>query len=440
MTPNPSTHTRQGGWWALSPLLVFLVLYLGTSVLMNDFYKVPITVAFVVASCYGVLITRRLKVEERIGLFSAGAGHKNILLMVWIFVLAGAFAEGAKQMGAIDAAVGLTLHVLPGQLLPAGMFVASCFISLSIGTSVGTIVALAPVAIGLAEQTGIGLPSMLGIVVGGSFFGDNLSFISDTTIAATRTQGCRMRDKFKINSLIVVPAAAVVLGIYVMQGLDASAMPQTQAIEWLKVLPYLLVLATVVAGVDVMLVLVLGIASTGIVGMCTAAEGQGVAMEACFDWLGAMGKGITGMGELIIITLLAGGMLETIRYNGGIDFIIGRLTRHVKGKRGAELSIAALVSVANLCTANNTIAIITTGPIAKDIATRYGLDARKVASVLDTFSCFVQGIIPYGAQVLLAAGLAGVSPLSIVGHLYYPFCMGACALVAIVARYPRKYS
>ena len=440
MDSNSSTPKRPGGWWALSPLMVFLALYLVTSIVMNDFYKVPITVAFVVASCYGVLITRGLKAEERINLFSAGAGHKNILLMVWIFILAGAFAEGAKEMGAIDAAVNLTLHILPGRLLLAGIFVASCFISLSIGTSVGTIVALAPVAIGLAERTGIDLPFMLGIVVGGAFFGDNLSFISDTTIAATRTQGCRMRDKFKVNSLIVVPAAVVVLGIYVVQGLTVEAAGEADTIEWVKVVPYLLVLGTAVAGVNVMLVLLLGIAATGIIGMYTAAAGEGMAAGALFDWLGAMGAGIIGMGELIIITLLAGGMLETIRYNGGIDFIIGRLTRHVKGKRGAELSIAALVSVANLCTANNTIAIITTGPIARGIAERYGLDGRKVASVLDTFSCFVQGIIPYGAQLLLAAGLAGVSPLSIVGYLYYPFCMGACALLAILLRYPKKYS
>ena len=249
-----------------------------------------------------------------------------------------------------------------------------------------------------------------------------------------------MRDKFKVNSLIVVPAAIVVLGIYVAQGFSFTVVKEAETIEWIKVVPYLLVLGTAVAGVNVMLVLLLGIVSTGIIGMLDAAEGAGMAADAFFDWMGAMGTGITGMGELIIITLLAGGMLETIRYNGGIDFIIERLTRHVKGKRGAELSIAALVSVANLCTANNTIAIITTGPIARGIAERYGLDGRKVASVLDTFSCFVQGLIPYGAQLLLAAGLAGVSPLSIIGHLYYPFCMGACTLLAILLRYPKKYS
>ena len=423
---------QKGGWWSLSPLAVFLCLYLITSLLVNDFYKVPITVAFLLSSCYAIAMTRGLKLEQRIYQFSVGAGNKNILLMIWIFVLAGAFAQSAKQMGAIDATVNLTLHILPDNLLLAGIFIAACFISLSIGTSVGTIVALTPVAVGLAEKTGIDLPYMVAVVVGGSFFGDNLSFISDTTIASTKTQDCVMRDKFKVNFMIVVPAALIVLGIYIFQGLSLSAAPQMQTIEWIKVIPYLIVLGTAVSGMNVMLVLLLGIFSTGFMGLFT---GLGF-----FVWFGAMGTGITGMGELIIITILAGGMLETIRYNGGIDFIITRLTRHVTGKRGAELSIAALVSVANLCTANNTIAIITTGPIAKDIAKRFHLDRRKTASILDTFSCLIQGIIPYGAQMLIAAGLAGISPLSLIGALYYPFCMGACAILAILIRYPKKYS
>ena len=370
MSADTTTSPKQkGGWWSLSPLAVFLCLYLITSLLVNDFYKVPITVAFLLSSCYAIAITRGLKLEQRVYQFSVGAGNKNILLMIWIFVLAGAFAQSAKQMGAIDATVNLTLHILPDNLLLAGIFIAACFISLSIGTSVGTIVALTPVAVGLAEKTGIDLPYMVAIVVGGSFFGDNLSFISDTTIASTKTQDCVMRDKFKVNFMIVVPAALIVLGIYIFQGLSLSAAPQIQEIEWIKVIPYLIVLGTAIAGMNVMSVLLLGIFSTGIIGLFT---GMGF-----FDWFGAMGTGITGMGELIIITLLAGGMLETIRYNGGIDFIIARLTRHVTGKRGAELSIAALVSVANLCTANNTIAIITTGPIAKDIALRFHLTAGK---------------------------------------------------------------
>lgn len=432
-----TANKRKGGWWALSPLAVFLCLYLVTSLIVNDFYKVPITVAFLLSSCYAIALTRGLSLEKRVYQFSVGASNKNIILMIWIFILAGAFAQSAKQMGAIDATVNLTLSILPDNLLLAGIFIAACFISLSIGTSVGTIVALTPVAIGLAEKTGIDLPYMVAIVVGGSFFGDNLSFISDTTIASTKTQDCVMRDKFRVNFMIVVPAVLVVLCIYIFQGLSISAPAQTQAIEWIKVIPYLIVLGTAVAGVNVMLVLLLGILSTGIIGIITSGTDISTAF---FDWFGAMGTGITGMGELIIITLLAGGMLETIRYNGGIDFIISRLTRHVKGKRGAELSIAALVSIANLCTANNTIAIITTGPIAKDIAQRFHLDRRKTASILDTFSCLIQGIIPYGAQLLIAAGLAGISPISIIGSLYYPFTMGICALLAILVRYPRKYS
>lgn len=421
------------GLLALSPLLVFLCLYLVTSLIVDDFYSVPITVAFLISSCYAIAITPNLKLDKRIYRFSVGASDKNIMLMIWIFVLAGAFAQSAKDMGAIDAAVNFTLAVLPGNLLLAGIFIAACFISLSVGTSVGTIVALTPVAIGLAEKTGIGLPFMVAVVVGGSLFGDNLSFISDTTIAATRTQGCVMRDKFRVNFRIVLPAAIIVLCIYIFMGLSVTIPARDVPIEWLKVLPYLLVLATAIAGMNVILVLILGIFSTGMIGLITGSLDL-------FDWFGSMGTGITGMGELIIITMLAGGMLEIIRYNGGINYIIDKLTKHIHGKRGAELSIAALVSIANLCTANNTIAIITTGPIARDISVKYHLDRRKTASILDTFSCFVQGIVPYGAQLLMAAGLAQISPISIIGYLYYPFTMGICAVLAILFRYPKRYS
>lgn len=424
---------KPAGWVALSPLVIFLTLYLGTSLLVDDFYKVPITVAFLFASCFAVAMTRGLKFEERIKQFSLGASNPNMLLMLWIFILAGAFANSAKEMGAIEATVNLTLLVLPDNLLLAGIFVAACFISLSIGTSVGTIVALTPVATGLAQHTGISLPFMLGVVVGGSFFGDNLSFISDTTIASTRTQGCKMRDKFRINSLIVVPAAVIVLGIYIFMGLDLTAPVVTERIEWLRVLPYLLVIGMALVGLHVIPVLLIGILSTALVGFLT---GSFTFME----WFAAMGNGITDMGELIIISLLAGGMLELIRFNGGIDYLLAMLTRHIRSKRGAELGIASLVSIANLCTANNTIAILTTGPIAANITRRYQLDNRKVASILDTFSCFMQGILPYGAQLLMAAGLAEISPLSIIGNLYYPFTMGTFAICAILFRYPRRYS
>ena len=425
--------TKQPSLWALSPLLVFLCLYLVVSLVVNDFYKVPITVAFLVSSVYAVCITKGLSLNDRIMQYSQGAANKNVMLMIWIFVLAGAFAQSAKDIGAIDATVNLTLQLLPGNLLLAGFFLAACFISLSIGTSVGTVVALVPVIAGIAEKTGMDMAFMTAIVVGGAFFGDNLSFISDTTIAATRTQGCAMRDKFKVNFRIVLPAALVVLGYYVYRGLGMEVPQEEHAIEWVKVIPYLVVLATAFMGFNVALVLFLGLLSTGVVGMATGSIGL-------FDWFGSLGSGISGMGELIIITLMAGGMLELIRFNGGVDYIIHALTRKINGKRGAESCIAALVSIANVCTANNTIAIITIGPLAKDIATKYGVDNRKSASILDTFSCVVQGMIPYGAQMLMAAKLASLSPLSIIEYLYYPMGILVMALFSIFARWPKKYS
>lgn len=424
---------QRPGFRALVPLFVFLGVYLLASVWVDDFYAVPITVAFIIASMVAVALTDGLSLPERIARFSEGAADKNILIMIWIFILAGAFAQSAKAMGAIDATVNLTLWLLPDHFLLVGLFAASCFISLSVGTSVGTIVALVPVAAGLADKTGIALPYMTAIVVGGAFFGDNLSFISDTTIAATRTQLCEMKDKFRVNILIVFPAAVVLLAYYTVVGFRLDIPAPEAAVEWVKVIPYIVVLLTALAGVHVMLVLTLGIFTSAAIGVFTG--GYDI-----FGCLAAMGEGITGMGELIIVTLLAGGMLELIRYNGGMEYIISRLTAHVSTKRWAELSIAALVSLANLCTANNTIAIITTGPIARDITMRFGLDARKTTSILDTFSCAVQGLIPYGAQLLIAAGLTQLSPLSIIRYLYYPVLLGLCALLAILIRYPSRYS
>ena len=420
-------------FWALTPLIIFLSIYLVASVIMGDFYKMPITVAFLVASIVAVATSSGERLHKRIDLFCKGAANSNIMLMVWIFILAGAFAQTAKAVGAVDATVNLALSVLPDSLLLAGMFIAACFISLSMGTSVGTIVALTPVSVGIATQTDLNTPFMIAIVVGGAMFGDNLSFISDTTIVATRTQGCNMKDKFKVNSLIVIPVAILITIVYLFQGSEITTTPTVTPIEWLKVIPYILVLITALAGVNVMIVLLLGILCSGIVGIITGSI-------QFWEWIAAMGTGISGMGELIIITLLAGGMLEMIRYNGGIAYIIQKLTTHVKSKKGAELSIAALVSFADLCTANNTIALIMSGPIAKDIASRFGVDPRKSASLLDTFSCFVQGIIPYGAQLLMAAGLASITPLAIMQYLYYPYLMGVAALLAIFFRYPRKYS
>jgi len=428
-----ATPTRRPSWFGLTPLVVFLLVYLVASIVSGDFYKMPIAVAFLVASGYAVAITRGLGLMERIQQFSRGAADTNILMMIWIFILAGAFAGGAKSVGAVTATVDVILSVLPASMLLPGLFIASCFISLSIGTSVGTLVALASIALGIAESLGVSDAYVVAIVASGAFFGDNLSFISDTTIAATRTQGCGMRDKFRVNFSIVFPAALIALGIYLVRGFDLPATPREMTQPAWLMIPYCLVLMAAVGGLNVLLVLIIGIVSSGL--LVFALEDVTV-----WDWTKALGEGIGGMGELITVTLLAGGMLELIRYNGGIDYLLEKLTRHISGKRGAELAIAALVSLANLCTANNTIAILTTGKVAREITDKYQLDPRKSASILDTFSCFIQGIIPYGAQLLLAASLTGLSPIEIIPYLYYTFIMGGMALLAILLRYPRRYS
>ena len=421
------------GLLALSPLGVFIVMYLVTSIIAGDFYKVPITVGFLGASMYAVIISGGIPLGKRIDIYSKGAGTPQMMLMIWIFILAGAFAHSAKVMGSIDATVNLALTLLPGEMLLAGLFLAACFISLSVGTSVGTIVALTPIAAGVAAQTDTSVALMTAVVVGGSLFGDNLSFISDTTIVATSTQGCRLSDKFRVNSFIVVPAAVVILCVYLFLGRGITSPNNVGDVGFVKVIPYLVVLLTAIFGMNVMAVLSLGIMLTGIIGI---ADGS----YDVFEWFHAMGDGIVGMGELIIITMMAGGLLEIIRHNGGIDFLLERLTRHVSTKRSAELSIAALVSLVNLCTANNTVAIITVGGLAKHIGDRYGVDNRKAASILDTFSCVMQGIIPYGAQLLMAAGLAALNPVSIIPYLYYPMAVGVAALFSIIFRYPKRYS
>jgi Na+/H+ antiporter NhaC len=421
------------GLLALSPLAVFILLYLVTSIIARDFYKVPITVAFMATSMYAVLISGGIPLRERIDIYSQGAAKGQMMLMIWIFILAGAFAHTAKVMGAIDATVNLTLTLLPGNMLLAGLFLAACFISISVGTSVGTIVALTPIAAGIAEQTGTSIPMMTAVVVGGSFFGDNLSFISDTTIAATSTQGCKLSDKFRVNSFIVVPAAIIILVVYLFIGADIHSPRGVPDVAYLKVMPYLVVLITAIMGMNVMAVLSLGIILTGTIGCLSGSFDT-------YGWFSAMGEGIIGMGELIIITMMAGGLLEIIKHNGGIDFIIQRLTRHVSTKRGAEMTVAGLVSFVDLCTANNTVSIITVGGIAKQIADRFGVDNRKCASILDTFSCMVQGLIPYGAQMLMAAGLAQLNPISILPYLYYPIAIGVAAFLSILLRYPKRYS
>ena len=429
--------SNKKGLLALSPLsLLIAMIALFTGYSAEESHKdtsLSLTVAFMISSIYAVAISGGMPIRKRIDTYSRGAGANNLMLMLWIYVLAGAFAASAKAMGAVDATVNLALSLLPASMILPGLFLAACFISLSIGTSVGTIVALVPIAAGLAHSVDANLALTVAIIVGGAYFGDNLSFISDTTVVATQTQGCQMSDKFRVNALIVIPAAIIILIIYGILGAGTKVPTHIDAVQYMKVLPYIVVLVTAIAGMNVMAVLTLGSILCGIIGIIDG--GYDI-----FGWFSAMGNGVIGMGELIIIAMMAGGMLEIIRENGGIDFIISKITAHVNSKRGAELSIAALVSMVNICTANNTVAILTVGNISKKIGDKFGVDNRKAASILDTFSCTIQGLIPYGVQMLLAAGLSGLSPLDIIPYLYYPMAIGLAALFAILFRYPRRFS
>ena len=429
--------SNKKGLLALSPLILLIAMIaLFTGYSAEESHKdtsLSLTVAFMISSIYAVAISGGMPIRKRIDTYSRGAGANNLMLMLWIYVLAGAFAASAKAMGSVDATVNLALSLLPASMILPGLFLAACFISLSIGTSVGTIVALVPIAAGLAHSVDANLALTVAIIVGGAYFGDNLSFISDTTVVATQTQGCQMSDKFRVNALIVIPAAIIILIIYGVLGAGTKAPTHIDAVQYMKVLPYIVVLVTAIAGMNVMAVLTLGSILCGIIGIIDG--GYDI-----FGWFSAMGNGVIGMGELIIIAMMAGGMLEIIRENGGIDFIISKITAHVNSKRGAELSIAALVSMVNICTANNTVAILTVGNISKKIGDKFGVDNRKAASILDTFSCTIQGLIPYGVQMLLAAGLSGLSPLDIIPYLYYPMAIGLAALFAILFRYPRRFS
>lgn len=435
--------SNKKGLLALSPLFLLIVLIVAFTVYSVDSShqdtSLSLTVAFMISSIYAVAISGGMPVRKRVDTYSKGAGANNLMLMLWIYVLAGSFAASAKAMGAVDATVNLALSILPASMILPGLFLAACFISVSIGTSVGTVVALVPIAAGLAHSMDANVGMMTAIIVGGAYFGDNLSFISDTTVVATQTQNCKMSDKFTVNSMIVVPAAVLVLIAYSVMGVGLQAPTHINEVEYMKVLPYLIVLVTAIAGMNVMAVLTLGTLLCGAIGIGSHLLGASGSYDL-FGWFSAMGNGIIGMGELIIIAMMAGGMLEIIRENGGIDFIINKITAHVNSKRGAELSIAALVSMVNICTANNTVAILTVGNISKKIGDRFGVDNRKAASILDTFSCMVQGLIPYGVQMLLAAGLANLSPMDILPYLYYPLAIGVAALLAILLRYPKRYS
>lgn len=418
------------GLISISPLLVFLAIYTSSSIICGDFYAASIIVSFLIACLYAILIFKGKSIEERFAVLARGAAKEDIMTMVLIFILAGAFAATAKQMGAIDATVNLTLSLVPMKMMLCGMFIAACFVSLSIGTSVGTIAALTPIACGIANETGLSLPLMVAVIIGGSYFGDNLSFISDTTIMATKTQGCKLKDKFRYNLKIALPAAIITLVLYLIAGTAATATPVEREINYLLIIPYIYILVSAICGLNVMMLLSTGTILAGTIGILNE-------KLTLAEWSSAMNNGIMGMSELIIVTLLAGGMIEVMKETGGIEYLKTKLTRKISSRTGAEISIAGLVVLTDFFTANNTIAILTTGPLAKEISTLYKIDPRRTASILDTFSCFAQSVIPYGAQMLIAAGLASINPIEVIPYLYYPFVLGIVAFLYIIFRHEK---
>lgn len=427
-TEAPVTTGR--GLLALSPLIFFLLFYLGISIAVGDFYAVPITVAFTLSAIFAVMIPDGSTVEERLEAFAHGAGDSNVLLMIWVFILAGIFSSLAQAIGAIDATVGLLLGLFPAEVLFAGLFLSACFISFAIGSSVGTIAALVPIAGEMAARTGSSAALVTAIIVGGAFFGDNLSFISDTTIAATRTIGVRMKDKFRANVAIALPAALLTAALYLYLGRDVTDIATPGGGTWYLVLPYLGVILLAVSGINVLIALTSGIALSALIGLLDGSVGS-------LQLLTEADKGVSGMSDLIIVTLLAGGLLELIKRRGGIRFIVDRLTRRVSGKRSGEVSFALLVGMANACTANNTIAILTTGGIIRSLGERLRIEPRRSASILDITSCVVQAVLPYGAQMLIASGLTGLSVLDILPYMYYPLILGVVLLLSILLQFPR---
>ena len=421
--------SNKKGLLALSPLIVFLLLYLFLSLVADDFYAVPLTVAFLAASLYSLFIMRGLSFGKRFERLAEGAASPSVMQMLWIFILAGAFAATAKQMGAIDATIHLALTAVPPGFVLSSLFLASCFISLATGTSVGTIAALVPIASSMAEQTGSNTAMMVAIVVGGAYFGDNLSFISDTTIVATQTQGCEMKDKFRANIWIALPAALICLALYACLP-SINVVPDNLGnIFYPAIIPYIYIIVAALAGMNVMIVLASATILAGVIGIASGALTP-------FGWFRAMNDGIMGMSELIIVTLLAAGLMQVIRQAGGIDWLMQQFNSRKGTRRKAELSMATMVVLTDFCTANNTIAILSVGPLARYLALRYSIEPKRAASILDTFSCMAQGIIPYGAQMLIASGLAAVNPLDIIPYLYYPYILGAVALIYIII--PRK--
>jgi Na+/H+ antiporter NhaC len=423
-------NQERGNLLALLPLIIFVSLFLGAGIISGDFYAFPVLVSIIIASVVGLLMNRKETLTAKVERFAKGAGHPDIMIMVFIFLLAGAFSGVAEKMGAVDSTVNFALSVLPGNLIIVGLFIIAAFISLSMGTSMGTIAALAPIGVGISSGTDISMPLAMATVIGGAMFGDNLSFISDTTIAAVRTQKTEMKDKFKVNFFIVLPAAIVTMVILLVLTMGNQATVGAESFNWIKILPYLGVIVGALAGLNVFVVLFGGIVLAGIIGFIDGSFTPS-------SYFGSVADGMTGMAEIVILSVLIGGVVELIRHNGGIQALLYHATRKIKSPQGAQLATAGLVSSTNLCTANNTISIIIAGPLAKSISENYGVDARKSASILDIFSCSIQGLIPYGAQALLVAEVAGISPISIIPYAFYPILIAVCGLIAIRFALPK---
>lgn len=411
---------------ALSPIIIFLTLYLVVSLTARDFYSMPLTVAMLAGAVWGITIIKKKSLAEKVGVFTRSASNTDVIYMICVFIMAGSFASLATYIGAVDATVELTLKICPPNFLVAGLFIAACFISLSIGTSVGTVVALTPLAMEIATTTGASIPFYVAAVLGGSFFGDNLSFISDTTIAATRTQDCKMNEKFKANLWIVVPAAILTLILYVLKDNSLPEFISTSSTNPWLVIPYLSIIVLALCGLNVQVVLLCGI----IVGLFAGFFAHFPLREMVIQ----LGNGIDSMGNLIIITFLATGMLGLVKEMGGISFLLQTMSLRIRNGRGAQACVAILTGIVNLCTANNTIAIITVGSICRDISLRFGISPRRTASLLDTSSCIVQCLIPYGAQTLLATSIAGITPLAPFEYLYYPWILSGIVVISIIIR------
>lgn len=411
---------------ALMPIIVFLILFIGIGVVQKDFYSMPAVIGFLIALAVAFLQTRGISFNEKISIIAKGVGDDNIITMCLIFLVAGAFSGSVSAAGGVNSTVNLGLSLLPPGIAVIGLFIIGCFISISMGTSMGTIAALAPIAMGISEKTDFPIAICIGAVVSGAMFGDNLSMISDTTIAAVRTQGCDMRDKFRKNFLIVLPAAiATIVILFFMTNGAHFTVSKNLDYNIFQVIPYILVLVTALIGLNVFIVLIGGIAFSVIAGLATGA----MKVSQIFT---SMGKGATGMYDITVISILVACISALVKYNGGFAFILENIHKHIHSYKGAEFGVAALVGLIDCATANNTVAIVIAGPIAKEISDDYGIKPARTASLLDMFASVFQGIIPYGAQLLSAASLTELSSFDIMPYLFYPYLMAVCGIVSII--------